>query len=99
MKLTTEQFEQKLKEGFTGIMDFYAEWCSPCKAMAPTLEQIDTNAGGGIIYKIDIDQERELAKKYEIRSIPTLIFFKNGEQVNKIIGAANKKSIMEALNS
>ena len=99
MKITEEQFDSKLSEGFTGIMDFYAEWCGPCKAMGPLLEQIDIEMGGNSVYKIDVDKSPELSQRYGIRSIPTLIFFKDGVEINKIVGATTKKSIIEAINS
>lgn len=99
MNITKAEFDTKLSEGFTGIMDFYAEWCGPCKAMSPLLEQIDNELGGNSVYKINVDTEPELSVKYGIRSVPTLVFFKDGVETDKIIGATNKKFIMNALNS
>ena len=99
MNLTKELFEQKIQEKFTGVVDFYAEWCGPCKAMSPMLDKLNEELGSEIIYKIDIEKEKAIAKEYEIRSVPTLVFFKDGEPVNRIIGATSKKSILEALNS
>jgi len=81
------------------ILCFSSDWCGPCKAMGPMLEQIDTELGGNSVYKVNVDKEPELSQKYGIRSIPTLIFFKDGVETEKIVGATSKKFIMNALNS
>jgi thioredoxin 1 len=99
MKLTTEQFEEKIQNGFSGMIDFYADWCGPCKAIAPLLEKINEELGEEKIYKINVDESKETAIKYGITSIPTMIFFKDGEVKNKIVGMTNKKAILENLNS
>ena len=99
MNLTTEQFESKITEGFTGAVDFYADWCGPCKAISPLLEKINEEMGGNTIYKINVDHNKEAAVKYGISSIPTIIFFKDGVVKNKIVGMTNRKSIIENLNS
>jgi len=99
MNITDTEFQEKLDNGFTGIMDFYAEWCGPCKAMGPMLEQIDNELGGSYVYKVNVDKEPELSMKYGIRSIPTLVFFKDGQEIDKIVGATSKKIIMNVLNS
>ena len=73
------------------MVDFWAVWCMPCKAIAPILEQIGEEYKGRVtIAKMDVDNNPETATKFGIRSIPTLIMFKNGEEVDKIIGAGPK---------
>jgi len=76
------------------VVDFFANWCGPCKMIAPLLEQIsDEVAGQASIVKIDVDQNKEMASQYGVKSIPTLIIFKNGEVVDKIVGALPKDEL------
>ncbi len=76
------------------IIDFTASWCGPCKILNPILDEInsDTNIK---VFKFDIDEHQELAIKYEIRSIPTLLIFKNGVLINRLIGIKNKQEILK----
>lgn len=97
--LTTQEVREKLGNGFNGAIDFYAEWCGPCKAMAPMLEQVNTSLGEEKIFKVNVDNEKDIAMEFEIRSIPTLVFFKDGKQVNRIVGATSKKTLIESLQS
>lgn len=99
MKLSKVELLSKLSEGFTGVVDFYADWCQPCKALGPLLERIDSDFGGGKVYKINVDEEKDLAREYGISSIPALVYFKNGVKVNKTVGMTTKKIIMENLIS
>ena len=84
------------------VLDFYAEWCQPCKAMGPAIEalMIEHNREGSDveIKKINIDNEPELAEKYGIRSIPTLIFLKDGTEASKVSGNQTKSKIVEMIN-
>ena len=85
--ITSEQFEEKvLKNKKFVIVDFFANWCGPCKMLMPVLEEIDQEFDQVDIVKVNIDQDEELAKKFGVLSIPTLIFFSNGEEVEKTIG-------------
>lgn len=93
--LNNENFDDLIKNGIT-LVDFYADWCGPCKMLAPVLEQIDFVN----IIKINVDEHPDLATKYGVMSIPTLIFFKDGSEVKKEIGFRNLneiKSIYESL--
>ena len=74
-----EQFDELIKDKV--LVDFYAEWCGPCKMLAPNLEKLDYN-----ILKVDVDKFQDLAISYGVMSVPTLILFKNGKEVNKSIG-------------
>ena len=70
------------------IVDFYAEWCGPCKQLAPKMEALAAKAAGKVLfYKVDVDQSRELAAAKEVSSMPTMQLYRNGEMVNKIVGA------------
>ena len=74
-----EQFDELIKDKV--LVDFYAEWCGPCKMLAPNLEKLDYN-----ILKVDVDKFQDLAISYGVMSVPTLILFKDGKEVNKSIG-------------
>jgi thioredoxin 1 len=84
------------------VIDFYAEWCGPCKAMGPAIEALalEYNVEGSDIEikKANVDQEKELSQKYSVRSIPTLIFLKDGEQADKMVGLQTKDSIKNKIN-
>lgn len=69
------------------VVDFFATWCGPCKMLGPVVEQAAGEMSGVQFYKVDIDEEMELAQRYQIMSVPTLLFFKNGEPVKKSVGA------------
>ena len=100
-KLTAETFEKEIGNTETPvIVDFYASWCGPCKMMAPVLESIKNKYEGSIkIIKIDIDENREIASKYSIMSVPTLMFFVNGELVRKEIGFMPQEKLEDIIKS
>ena len=76
------------------VVDFWAEWCGPCKAIGPAIEQLATEyAGRAKVYKVNVDVEGEIAMKYGIMSIPALLVFKNGKVVDQMVGAAPKANI------
>ena len=82
------------------VVDFWAEWCGPCKMIAPSLEQIATEMDGKVkIAKLNIDENQNIAMKYGVRSIPTLILFKNGEPAATQVGAAPKGKLVDWINS
>lgn len=80
------------------ILDFYAQWCAPCKAIAPILDELHNDFPDVQIDKIDIEENDEVAEYYNIRNIPTLLFFKDGVQVDKIVGAVKKDKIVDTIN-
>lgn len=101
MKIIDQQEFQDLVLGGTGVtlVDFFATWCGPCKMLAPVLEEVSKELEGKAdIYKVDIDQNRELALKYNIVSVPTMLIFKNGTLVDQVIGFVPKSMIVEKLN-
>ena len=82
------------------LVDFYATWCGPCKMMAPILEQVNQQIKGKLrIVKIDTDRYPQLASRYSIEALPTLVLFKNGEPVDKIEGVIQPQQLEERLNS
>lgn len=96
---TDDNFEEEvLKSDVPVLVDFFAQWCGPCKMMAPAIDELATEyAGKWKIGKCDIDENPELAQKYGIQSIPTVLFFKNGEVVDKAMGFQAKDALKEKL--
>ena len=96
VKLTTDNFDQEvLQAGQTVLVDFYADWCGPCKMMGPVVEEIAGEETGVKVCKINIDEEMAVAQKYGVMSIPTFISFKNGEIAGKQVGAVPKSKLQE----
>ena len=96
LKLTTETFDQEvLQAGQTVLVDFYADWCGPCKMMAPVVEELAGEEPGVKVCKINIDEEMAIAQRYGVMSIPTFIAFKNGEVAGKQVGALPKSKLQE----
>jgi thioredoxin 1 len=93
--VTTGDFEQQvLKSSLPVLVDFWAVWCGPCKMIAPHLDAIAGEYEGRIqVYKVNVDDEPDVAGKYGIMSIPTLLFFKDGKVVDQIVGAVPKNTI------
>ena len=79
------------------LVDFWASWCGPCRMIAPVLEEVAAERSDILVCKVNVDEEQELAISYGISSIPTLLVFKNGQMVNKSIGAVPKAKILEML--
>ena len=98
IKITSENFEAEvLGSEIPVLVDFWATWCGPCRMIAPALEEIAREQEGKIkVGKVNVDEEMALASRFKIVSIPTLMVFKNGELVNKALGAMPKEQI-EAL--
>lgn len=84
-----ENFQEEIKEGLV-LVDFYATWCGPCKMMHPIIEEIGKENENLKIIKVDVDKHDELAHKYGIMSIPTIMLFRNGDMVEKNIGFVSK---------
>ena len=99
LTITEENFENEvLKSEGVVLIDFYADWCGPCKMMSPVIDEIAKELQGNVkVGKINVDNNQELAIKYDVMSIPTIIIFKNGMPVKSFIGVTNKQEIVDAL--
>ena len=97
----SEKFETEvLKSDKPVLVDFWAQWCGPCRTVAPILDELAKDyEGKAVIGKVNVDEEGELAQEYKIMSIPTVILFKNGEAVDKIIGARTKRDYAAFINN
>lgn len=80
------------------LVDFYADWCGPCKMLAPILESINEDRTNIKIVKVNVDEAQEISKAYGVMSIPTLIHFRNGKLISKKVGLCSKESIIEMIN-
>ena len=99
IELTNANIDATINEGVS-LVDFWAPWCGPCRMIAPVIEELaEAYEGKANICKVNTDEEQDIAVKYGIRSIPTIIFFKNGEVVDQMVGAASKQAFEEKINS
>ncbi|MDD2828176.1 MAG: thioredoxin [Sulfuricurvum sp.] len=99
IELTASNFADTTKEG-VALVDFWAPWCGPCRMIAPVIEELANDfEGKAKICKVNTDEEQEIAVKFGIRSIPTILFFKNGEMVDQMVGAASKQAFTDKLNA
>ena len=101
IQITEQNFESEvLQSAQPVIVDFYADWCGPCKMIAPALEEIAGELIGRVkVAKVNVDEESALAQRYNVQSLPTLLYFQNGEVFSQVIGATSKKNILARLNN
>lgn len=99
LHLTEKDFAQEvLQSSLPVLVDFWAEWCGPCRAIAPIVEELAGELQGKMkVAKVDVDQSQDLAAQYDVRSIPTLLVFKNGKIVEEIIGAMAKPQLLSKI--
>ena len=95
MAVTDENFETEVeKHGGLTVVDFWATWCAPCRMIAPILDQLATEYSGKVkVTKLDVDQNVRTATRFNVRSIPTLLFFKDGKLVDQVVGAVPKQAL------
>lgn len=98
IKVNEENFEKEvLQSDKTVLVDFFANWCGPCKMLSPIVDEVANEVSDVKVCKVDIDEARNLAIKYDIMSIPTLLVFKNGNVVNSSLGLVSKDKIIELI--
>lgn len=98
MKLNNQNFASEvLNNQSTALVDFYADWCGPCKMVSPIVDEIAAEHTGITVGKVNVDENSSLASKYNILSIPTLIVFKNGKETARLIGYKPKEAILTEL--
>lgn len=96
LQVTTDNFEQEvLQSDKTVLIDFWASWCGPCKMLAPIIDKVAQELENVKVCKINVDEETELARKYNIVSIPTLVVIKNGQVLRNSVGFKSKTEIIE----
>lgn len=98
IKVTMENFEEIKASEKPVLIDFYADWCGPCRMVAPIVSKIADEHPEYVIGKVNVDEEAELAKAFGVMSIPTLVVLKGGQLVNKAIGSKNEAQILQLLN-
>lgn len=97
LHVTKENFDQLLKADKPVLLDFYADWCGPCRMVAPIVEEIANERDDIIVGKVNVDEQGELAQAYDVMSIPTLIVLKDGKVANQATGARPKAAILALL--
>ncbi|MBR1522470.1 MAG: thioredoxin [Bacteroidales bacterium] len=95
---TNDNFDQLIKSDKLVIVDFWATWCGPCRMLSPVLDEVEAELSDKLeVVKVNVDDADEVAARYRIMSIPTLLFFKNGEIVDKTVGAMPKNVLLEKI--
>jgi len=99
IEATGSSIKEHVDSGAPVVIDFWAEWCGPCKKITPILDEIAGPLGASVKFlKVNVDNEQEVAGEYQVMSIPTLIFIKEGQEIDRTVGALNKDSLLEKIN-
>ena len=97
---TNTNFQELLQDNKLVVVDFWATWCGPCRMLSPILDEVEEEMADKIsVVKVNVDDADQIAMQYRIMSIPTLLFFKNGQLVDKTVGAMSKNVLVEKINS
>ena len=96
-QLTEQNFNNKIKKGVV-LVDFWADWCMPCRMMAPILNEVaEATEGEASVYKLNVDEYQQVAAKFGIRNIPTMILFKDGKEFERLVGMKTKESLLSSI--
>lgn len=100
-QLTDANYQENvIDKGGVAVVDFWAEWCGPCRMIGPVIEELATEYDGkALIGKVDVDENAELSQKYGVRSIPTILILKDGEVVDKHVGVATKQALIDKIEA
>ena len=99
-ELNSENINDEIKNNEIVMVDFWAPWCGPCKMIAPTIEKIaEEFSDNALISKINVDENKGIASEYGVRSIPTIILFKNGQEIKRLTGVQSKNILTDELNN
>ena len=97
---TNTNFDELLQEEKLVIVDFWATWCGPCRMLSPLLDEVEAEMADKVeVVKVNVDDADEIAMRYRIMSIPTLLFFKNGQMVDRSVGAMPKSALVDKINA
>ncbi|MDR1202985.1 MAG: thioredoxin [Tannerellaceae bacterium] len=100
LEVTDNNFEQLVNSDKPMVLDFWAEWCGPCRMIGPIIEDLAEEYTGRVtIGKIDVDNNNDVVSKFGIRNIPTVLFFKDGKVVDKLVGAAQKSTFVDKIDA
>lgn len=100
LKVTKENFEvEVVQSSKTVLLDFWAEWCPPCRMIAPIIDKIGEEENEIVVGKVNVDEEAGLAQEFKVASIPTLVVMRDGAEVNRLVGAVSKQEILELVHS
>jgi thioredoxin 1 len=100
LEVTDGNFEELLKSGKPLVLDFWAEWCGPCRMISPIIDELAAMYDGRVtVGKLDVDKNDVVVTRFSVRNIPTILFFKNGEVTDKVVGAANRSTFIEKIDA
>ncbi len=97
IELTNENFDNEISSPEKTLVDFWATWCGPCRMLSPIVDKIAETADGFKVAKVNVDEQPDIARKYSIAAIPTLLVFQNGEVIKKSVGLLNEEEVLELL--
>lgn len=98
LKLNNDSFDEAVKDGRV-LVDFYADWCGPCRMMAPILEAVSEERADLKVAKVNVDESSELAAKFGVMSIPTLVLLHDGDEIKRIVGARPKDALLQEIDA